>query len=84
MRRPAGGGRLRGEPPERQHHRLEGAQGSHYVPAWPEYLVTLMLVAIGFAVFGLAVKYLPVYPREEESPEPVAAPALQPAMAARM
>ena len=63
---------------------LEGAQGGHYVPALPEYLVTLMLVAIGFAVFGLAVRYLPVYPREEEPPETLAAPALRPAMAARM
>lgn len=63
---------------------LEGSQGSHYVPALPEYLVTLMLVAIGFALFGLAVKYLPVYPREEESPAESAAPALRPAMAARM
>jgi Ni/Fe-hydrogenase subunit HybB-like protein len=63
---------------------LEGAQGGHYVPALPEYLVTLMLVAIGFALFGLAVKYLPVYPREEEPPEALAPPALHPAMAARM
>lgn len=59
---------------------FEGAQGAHYVPALPEYLVTVMMVAIAFALFGLAVRFLPVYPREEEAP----APALGPALAARM
>ena len=58
---------------------LEGAQGTHYVPALPEYTVTLMLVAVGFALFGLAVKHLPVYPVKES-----AEPALQPAMSTRM
>jgi Ni/Fe-hydrogenase subunit HybB-like protein len=63
---------------------LEGAQGGHYVPAVSEYLVTLMLVAIGFTLFGLAVRYLPVYPSEHGSKEPEAVPSLEPAMAARM
>jgi Ni/Fe-hydrogenase subunit HybB-like protein len=44
---------------------LEGAQGGSYLPAVPELVITLMLVALGFALFGLAVKYLAVYPREE-------------------
>jgi Ni/Fe-hydrogenase subunit HybB-like protein len=44
---------------------LEGAQGGRYVPALPELVITLMLVALGFGLFGLAVKYLAVYPREE-------------------
>jgi Ni/Fe-hydrogenase subunit HybB-like protein len=52
---------------------LEGAQGGHYVPAAPEAAITLMLVAIGFALFGLAVKHLPVYP--PAAPPPVLAPA---------
>jgi Ni/Fe-hydrogenase subunit HybB-like protein len=43
---------------------LEAAQGGHYLPAVPEMVITLMLVAIGFALFGLAVKHLPVYPLE--------------------
>jgi Ni/Fe-hydrogenase subunit HybB-like protein len=60
---------------------LEGAQGGHYVPAFAEYTVTLMLVAVGFALFGLAVTHLPVYPHED-SPE--AAPATALALAARM
>jgi len=42
---------------------FEGAQGGHYLPAWSEVFITLMLVALGFGAFGLAVKHLPVYPR---------------------
>jgi len=60
---------------------LEGASGGHYVPALPEYTVTLMLVAVGFALFGLAVKYLPVYSHEASLERPA---ALQPVTAARM
>jgi Ni/Fe-hydrogenase subunit HybB-like protein len=44
---------------------LEGAMGGHYVPAVPEVVVTLMLVAVGFALFALAAKHLPVFAREE-------------------
>jgi Ni/Fe-hydrogenase subunit HybB-like protein len=44
---------------------FEAAQGERYVPAWSELAVTLMLVAIGFAAFGLAVRHLAVYPKEE-------------------
>jgi Ni/Fe-hydrogenase subunit HybB-like protein len=43
---------------------FESALGSVYVPAWSELAVTLMLVALGFGVFGLAVRYLRVYPDE--------------------
>jgi Ni/Fe-hydrogenase subunit HybB-like protein len=48
---------------------FESAQGGHYVPALGEAIITLMLVAIGFGAFGLAVKYLNVYPQQEEKPE---------------
>ena len=44
---------------------LEGALGGRYVPAVPEVLVTLMLVAIGFALFRLAALHLPVFAREK-------------------
>jgi Ni/Fe-hydrogenase subunit HybB-like protein len=50
---------------------LEGALGGRYVPAVPEVVVTLMLVAVGFALFGLAAKHLPVFPREEAALTPV-------------
>ena len=38
--------------------------GHHYVPKWTEFSVTLMIIAMGFALFGLAVKYLPIFPEE--------------------
>ena len=53
---------------------LEGAQGGRYVPAVAEGIITLMLVAIGVAAFGLAVRFLPVMAHVEDA-ELVAAPA---------
>ncbi len=35
------------------------------MPKWTEFSVTLMIIAMGFALFGLAVKYLPIFPEEE-------------------
>ena len=52
---------------------LEAAQGGHYLPSWAEVMVTLMLVGIGFAAFGVAVKHFNVFPEERAA----AAPALQ-------
>jgi Ni/Fe-hydrogenase subunit HybB-like protein len=46
---------------------FEAMHGGVYVPAWTELAITLMLVAIGFAGFSLAVRYLPVYPGEGEA-----------------
>jgi Ni/Fe-hydrogenase subunit HybB-like protein len=40
--------------------------GHHYVPKWTEFSITLMIVAIGFALFGLAVRYLPIFQGETE------------------
>ena len=37
--------------------------GAHYVPSWMEFSVSLGLIALGFALFGLAVRYLPVFPQ---------------------
>jgi Ni/Fe-hydrogenase subunit HybB-like protein len=51
---------------------LEKSSGANYVPAWSEIAVTLFMVALGFAAFSLAVRYLPVYP-EAERPAPAAA-----------
>ncbi len=48
---------------------FERAQGGHYIPAWAEVMITLMLVAIGFAAFAFVVKHFPVYPKHEEKPE---------------
>jgi len=41
---------------------LERASGVHYRPSWMELTVSVGLVAIGMGVFGLAVKYLPIFP----------------------
>jgi Ni/Fe-hydrogenase subunit HybB-like protein len=39
--------------------------GHHYMPKWTEFSITLMIVAMGFFLFRLAVKYLPIFPKEE-------------------
>jgi len=46
---------------------FEGAQGGHYLPSLSEAVITLMLVALGFAAFRLAVRYLNVFPAEPET-----------------
>ena len=40
---------------------LERSSGVHYTPSWMEITISVGLVAIGFAVFALAVRYLPVF-----------------------
>jgi len=44
----------------------ESAAGLHYVPKWTEIAVTGAIIAAGFALFGLAAKYLPIFPSETE------------------
>jgi len=46
---------------------MEASSGIHYFPKWTELAITLSLVAAAFAIFGLAVKYLPVFPETEQS-----------------
>ena len=58
---------------------MEGTAGMHYMPKWTEMAVTAMMIAMGFALFGVAAKYLPIFPEEEEH----AQPAPQVAVAAR-
>src|ERR1700739_1054712 len=53
---------------------FEGSSGVRYLPKWSELAVTGMIIAAGFALFGLAVKYLPIFPREEVVPEQVIEP----------
>lgn len=43
---------------------IEAARGTRYMPTWTEASVTLMIVAAGFVLFGLAAKYLKVFPEE--------------------
>jgi len=42
------------------------SSGVKYFPSWMEIGATVFLVAMGFALFGAAVKYLPVFPEETE------------------
>ena len=35
--------------------------GHYYVPKWTEFMITLSIIAAGFALFGVAVKYLPIF-----------------------
>jgi Ni/Fe-hydrogenase subunit HybB-like protein len=46
---------------------MEASSGTHYIPKWTEIMVTLSVVALGFAIFRFAAKYLPVFeePHEE-------------------
>lgn len=39
--------------------------GHHYVPKWTEFSVTLMIIAMGFAAFRVAVQYLPIFPKDD-------------------
>ena len=50
---------------------MEASAGIHYFPKWTEIAVTGSIVGIGFAIFGLAVKYLPIFP---DASGPSAAP----------
>ena len=44
---------------------VENAVGGRYAPRWTEVVITAMFVALGFAIFGLAAKYLPIFPGEK-------------------
>jgi Ni/Fe-hydrogenase subunit HybB-like protein len=50
---------------------MEGWAKAGYFPSWMEIAVTVMIVAIGFVAFALAVRYLPVFPKTEEIKTPV-------------
>ena len=41
--------------------------GRIYFPSWMELTVTITLVSLGVIAFGLAAKYLPVFPQEGEA-----------------
>src|SRR5437764_11495056 len=55
---------------------MEASSGVHYIPKWTEIAITLSIIAVGFAAFRMAARYLPVFEDtgEEEAPRQVAAP----------
>lgn len=62
---------------------IESAAGTHYVPKWTELAITGAIIAVGFAIFGLVAKYLPIFPEEHEH-ESNAVPADAPVVASAM
>jgi len=54
---------------------MERAAGVRYFPSWMEVAVSLALVAVGFAIFGWAVQYLPIFHEGVHRPRAVEAPA---------
>jgi Ni/Fe-hydrogenase subunit HybB-like protein len=57
---------------------MEAGSGTHYIPKWTEAVVTLAIIAFGFAVFHTAVKYLPIFEEAEGSAEGASGPVLKP------
>lgn len=47
---------------------MTASSGVNYIPSWMEFAVTGSIVGAGFLLFSLAVKYLPVFPKEEMPP----------------
>ncbi|MBZ5655328.1 MAG: hypothetical protein LAO56_08605, partial [Acidobacteriia bacterium] len=45
---------------------LESSAGMHYMPKWTELAITAAIIAGGFALFGLAAKYLPIFSAAEQ------------------
>jgi Ni/Fe-hydrogenase subunit HybB-like protein len=63
---------------------MEASAGVRYLPKWTEVAVTAAMVGAGFAIFGLAAKYLPIFPEEHEREAAAAAVAAPVATAAVM
>lgn len=55
---------------------IERASGVTYFPKWTEIAVTLFIIALGFGLFRLAVRHLPIFeePEEEAEARPLGAP----------
>jgi c(7)-type cytochrome triheme protein len=47
---------------------MTASSGVSYVPSWMEFAVTASIVGAGLGLFALAVKYLPIFPKEELPP----------------
>jgi Ni/Fe-hydrogenase subunit HybB-like protein len=46
---------------------VETASGVRYIPKWTELAVTGAIVAAGFAIFGIAAKYLPIFEEQHHT-----------------
>jgi len=61
---------------------FERSAGTHYFPKWTELSVSGAIIATGFALFGLAVKYLPIFPEPGREADPQIDGSAEPAAAA--
>jgi Ni/Fe-hydrogenase subunit HybB-like protein len=58
---------------------METWVGHHYLPKWTEVSITLMICAMGFFLFSLAVNYLPIFEDEHHGlPDSELAETLEP------
>ena len=57
---------------------MEAAAGITYIPRWTEVMITLAIIALGFAIFRFAAKYLPIF-EEKKAAAPQAMPSWAPA-----
>jgi Ni/Fe-hydrogenase subunit HybB-like protein len=55
---------------------METWVGHHYLPKWTEVSITLMICAMGFFCFSLAVNYLPIFEDEHHGAQHAEAPEL--------
>lgn len=44
---------------------METGSGTHYLPRWTEVMITLSILALGFAIFRSAAKHLPIFTEEK-------------------
>jgi len=58
---------------------FERSSGVRYTPSWMEVVVSVGLVALGFAAFALAARYLPIFPAHGHAAAPAASAARPPA-----
>ena len=61
---------------------FERSAGTHYFPKWTELSVSGAIIAAGFALFGLAVKYLPIFPERRREADAQINASAEPAAAA--
>ncbi len=54
---------------------MERMAGVRYMPSWMEIAISLALVAAGFAIFGWAVRYLPIFHEGTHRPRTIAVPS---------
>jgi Ni/Fe-hydrogenase subunit HybB-like protein len=54
---------------------METSAGLHYLPKWTEFGITAAIIAAGFFLFAMGVKYLPIFPEHHEPSTAVEAPA---------